>query len=195
MRPFITAISGTSGGGKTTLADNTAALLERAMCLYFDDYLAVTNDPVDIRGWLNAGAKPDEFKTPRLASDLQKLAAGESIRPADGGLAEHVLVEDPFGRSRAETAPFVDFVAYLDLPPDIALARRVIRAIKERRREPEALLAHIHGDLMTYLMAGREAYTAASRAARESADLILDGTRPAQELAAELAAAIRQRRS
>jgi uridine kinase len=195
----VIAVSGTSGGGKTTLVGRTAALLEDAVRLHFDDYLILGNDPLDIRAWLEAGADPDELKTPRLASDLSKLSSGETVRlPGEGGViepAEFILLEEPFGKSRREVSPYIDLAAHLELPPDIALARRIVRAIEEQEWPgQEQLLAHIRHDLKTYLLAGRESYEAADRAARDSADIVLDGLRPADELAAELVAEIRRRR-
>jgi hypothetical protein len=53
-------------------------------------------------------------------------------------------------------------------------------------------LEDIRQDLKAYLLAGRESYEAANRAALRAADLVLDGLRPADELAAELVAEIRR---
>ena len=198
-RGFVVAVSGTSGGGKTTLVKKTAALLGDVVRLHFDDYIFLGNDPSEIRAWLEAGADPDHLKTPRLADDLRKLRSGEATRPPDGsGVIEpagFVLLEEPFGRSRGDVAPYIDLSAHIELPADVALARRIVRAIEEREQpDPGQMLAHIQHDLKAYLLAGRESYEAANRAARESADLVLDGLRPADELAAELVAEIRRRR-
>jgi uridine kinase len=199
-RGFVVAVSGTSGGGKTTLVKKAAALLGDVVRLHFDDYIFLGNDPSEIRAWLESGADPDHLKTPRLAEDLRRLRAGEAAEPPGGrgrvGPAEFVLLEEPFGRSRGDVAPYIDLAAHIELPPDVALARRIVRAIEEREPpDPEQMLAHIEHDLKAYLLAGRESYEAADRAARESADLVLDGLRPAAELAAELAAEIRRRRT
>lgn len=198
-RGYVVAVSGTSGGGKTTLVKSAAALLNDCIRLHFDDYLILGNDPSEIRAWLEAGANPDELKTPHLAADLCSLRAGETIRPPGGeGLiepAEFILLEEPFGRSRGDVAPYIDLAVHLELPADIAIARRLVRAIEEQLLpDPEQLLAHIHHDLKAYLVAGRESYEAANRAASRHADLLLDALRPAEELAAELVAEIRRRR-
>lgn len=189
-RPFVVAISGTSGGGKTTLLLETSKLLRNVACLYFDDYLNAGNDPTVIRAWLEGGANPDEFQTPQLASDLHALTTGNAITtPGGHGVepAEYILVEEPFGRARSEIAQFIDFAAHLNLPADIALARRIIRAIESgEHTAPEQLLGYFLHDLKTYLAVGRTAYGAAERAARETADLVLEGIRPADELATEI---------
>lgn len=198
-RGFVVAVSGTSGGGKTTLVNRGAALLKDAVRLHFDDYLLLGNDPSEIRAWLEAGADPDELKTPRLADALRRLRSGEPARRHDGrgtiGPAKFILLEEPFGRARGDVAPHIDLAVHLELPADIALARRIVRAIEEREPpDPVQMLEHIRHDLTAYLLAGRESYEAANRAALRAADLVLDGLRPADELAAELVAEIRRRR-
>jgi uridine kinase len=197
-RPFVVAVSGTSGGGKSTLIDNAAVLLGDATLLHFDDYWSANNDPAEILAWLGGGADPDEFKTPLLPADLRRLIAGEPVvTPAGRAVepAEFILLEEPFGRARGELSDLIDFAAHLHVPPDVALARRLIRSIEAR--EPAArgeLVEYIHRELRVYIAAGREAYAAAERAAERAADLVLDGMRATDDLAATLVAEILQRR-
>jgi uridine kinase len=186
-RPFVVSVSGTSGGGKTTLLHRTGDLLRATARLFFDDYISVSNQPEDVQGWLDAGADPNAFRTPGLAAELRRLLEEESGAP-------FILIEDPFGKARAEIAGLIDFSVFLRLPPEVALARRILRTIVERQREPDAQLEHLAGDLITFLSGGREAYEAANRAAAQTADLSLDGMRDADELARELAAEILKRR-
>jgi len=186
-RPFVVAISGTSGGGKSTLAQKTAGLLPAAVRLEFDDFIQVSNTPADVRGWLNAGADPNAFRTPEMAAELRRMIEEERG-------ASFVLVEDPFGKARAEVTGLIDLSVFLRVPAEVALARRILRTIVERKREPEAQLKHLANDLATYLNGGREAYEAANRAASQTADLTLDGMRDADELALELATEIQVRR-
>ena len=190
-RPCVVAVSGTSGGGKTTLIGQTAAILGQTTCLYFDDYAVVDNDPAAILRWLEAGADPNEFKTPRFAAELRRVVAEKSGPGKPGGC---ILIEEPFGRGRSEMAPWIDLVVHLELPADIAMARRIVRSIEERQRAPQEMLDHLRNDLRTYLAAGRAAYTSAAAVARQGADLILDGMLPTSELAEKLRATIRDRR-
>lgn len=198
-RPFVAAISGTSGGGKSTLIRHLdAAMPGDVLSLHFDDYVYLGNEPGTILDWLERGAVPDEIETPQLVCDLERLRAGRAIEhPADSRPLEPrpiVLVEEPFGRSRRRLAPLVDWAVHLELPADIGLARRLLRALGERQPSGEgALLREIHHDLEAYLAAGRRAYGAADAAARDCADLVLDGLRPAADLAADLASEIRRR--
>ena len=128
-----------------------------------------------------------------------RLVAGRPIRlPDDRGVvepAEFIVLEEPFGRSRGESAPIIGLAAHLEVPADIALARRVIRAIESpANAHPEQLLQEIQYDLRAYLLAGHEAYRSAERAAKESADMVLDGMKAIDVLAAEVVAAVHRHR-
>ncbi len=196
---FVVVISGTSGGGKTTLAKNVAQRLDGAVTLHFDDYADLANDPASILGWLERGADPHEIETPELVEALTCLRAGESIkRPNTQGVAgpcSLVVVEDPFGRSRADTAPLIDFAAHLKTPGDVALARRVVRSIQTSEHTSDALLEHLERDLTGFLMVGHEAYSAAGRAAQDAAHLVLDGLHAPEDLADQLVHEIQSRKS
>lgn len=201
VEPFVTVVSGTSGGGKSTLVRRLDALLPgQVLRLHFDDYLHLGNEPEVILEWLERGADPNEIETPELVDHLERLRAGRSIeRGADARPLEPkpvILVEDPFGRSRRSMVPLVDWAVHLELPPDVALARRLVRSLEDReaeRREEQQLLREIHHDLRAYLAAGRRAYRAAETAARREADRVLDGLRSPEELADEMISEIRRR--
>jgi uridine kinase len=194
---FVIAVSGTSGAGKSSVVANTAVLLTSAARLHFDDYVTLGNDIAQIRAWIDAGANPDEIKTPVLALDLRALISGEPIRPPNAGHmvqpADYILLEEPFGRSRLELASLIDLTVHIDVPPDVALARRIIREIAAQQNGAEQLVGEIEGQLRAFLAIGRDAYLAAARAARQSADIVLDGMLPVDELAATIVEEVRRR--
>lgn len=195
---FVVAVSGTSGAGKTSLVDRASAMLASSTRLHFDDYVNLGNDIATIKSWLAGGADPNELRTPEFAADLRRLRAGETLNlPNDRGTvaaADIIIVEEPFGKSRLELAPLIDLAVHLDVPPDVALARRSLRLVEvEAADDPPQALDAVVGQLRAYLAAGRDAYLAAARAAHASADLVLDGMLPIEELAAALVAEIRRR--
>jgi len=194
----VLAVSGTSGAGKSTLIAETASRLGGATRLHFDDYIVLGTDIAEITAWLEGGCDPNWLTTPRLVADLRQLIAGKAItRPNDSRLvhpAPVIILEEPFGRARREIAPLIDFAVHIDVPPDVALGRRILRDIQTQAESGQvshaALLRDISGQLQSFLAVGRHAYRAAERSARESADLVLDGLRPADELAAQVLAQI-----
>ena len=189
----VIVVSGTSSAGKTSLVRKTAELLGDAACLHFDDYQSVSVYPADLGAWVASGADPNEWRTPRLAADLRALRQGQAVSLPDGkGIVEpqrYLVVEDPFGRSRREMAPSVDYVVYLDIPLDLAMIRKIRRDIS--RFTPESgsseVLKWINDFCEWYLEGSlREAYQAGNESARASADLVLDAMRPLDDLAREI---------
>ena len=184
---FVVSISGTSGAGKSSVIDKAAALLSSNCTLHFDDYVTLGQNIAQIRAWVDAGTNLDEIKTPGLADDLRSLrsrmptAGHRRIEPAD-----FVILEEPFGRARAELSPLIDFAVFIDTPTDVALARRLLREIEAGRRDPASFVGNMEIQLDAYLAAGRDAYLAAGRVVRATADLVLDGMRKPDELAATL---------
>jgi uridine kinase len=196
IRVFVIAVSGFSGAGKTSLVERTADLLGNASRLHFDDYRSVSTYPQDLKAWLDAGADPDAWETPRLASDLRRLRSGEAVGMLDGTVVEpsqFIVLEEPFGRSRRETSELIDLVAHLEVPADVLLARRLLRLLEDEAggRGPELIERLIH-DLRHHLAAGRELAAAADAHVRRTADLVLDGLKPVDELAATLIAEVRR---
>ena len=105
----VIAIAGPSGGGKTTLVQSVAALLDQATQVYFDDYDAISIYPADMAAWLANGADPNDWKTPQLSSDVLSLRMGSEVLHPNGTTmllpTRYVVVEEPFGRERQEMRP------------------------------------------------------------------------------------------
>ena len=207
---FVIAISSVSGGGKTTLVRKTAELLNGATLL-FDEYKTVSQYPQDMRKWLDDGADVNEWKTPQFARDVAALRRGGSVTsPRDGRIVQpsaYIVIEEPMGRSRAEMAPHIDFVAVLNTPLEIALCRGIMRdtnhfhiddlggATKEQlAHSHEGLYDYLRGYLGFYLYALREFYITEYEQAAATCDLVLDGQLPADELARQLVAAVENTR-
>src|ERR1044072_4046672 len=86
---FVIAVSGVSGAGKTSVIKRTVALLGDAVALHFDDYATVSSYPPNLEERARQGPNVDEWKTPRLASDLRALRSGQSISlPEDRGILQ-----------------------------------------------------------------------------------------------------------
>jgi uridine kinase len=150
-------ISGTSGAGKTSLVRKTAALLGEAVCLHFDDYKPVSMYPADLTAWVASGSNPNEWRTPQLADDLRALRSGCPISvPGSAERTEpkpYIVLEDPFGRAREEMASSIDFAAYIDVPLDVAMARKLRREVLgvARDRGSEEAIRRLEDFLVDFL--------------------------------------------
>lgn len=177
---FVVAVSGMSGAGKSSLVRGTLARLGNATALYFDDYVHVSTYPPDLLDWLARGADVDEWKTPQLAADLRALRTS--------GDYAFILVEEPFGKMRAEMRGLIDTAAHIDVPADVLLARRLLRRLTEEREQfGDELFARLHRDLTEHLTTDRSLEIAGATTARAAADIVLDGRRPLEELVGRLA--------
>jgi uridine kinase len=182
---YVICIAGTSGAGKTTLTRALSRRCDDASVVSFDDYAyaAPSVVPSDSFRWLAEGADPAAWHVPNLTADLLELRQGRSIHHPG---TRHVItptpiivLEEPFGRSRPELAMVIDFVAVLDTPLDVALARRLLRDLRsdEASRLPSVSSRH-SGLLEAYLDGIRDLYITVQRLALEQADIVLDGLSP-----------------
>lgn len=195
---FTIVISGASGSGKTCLVDEVATLLGQSVTFYFDDYASVSTYPTDIKEWLAAGAKPSKWQTPRMVEDLCLLRCGQTVSlPNNQGLiqpAKYIIVEEPFGRGRAEMSRHIDFVAYIDVPMEIAFCRKLKRDLDNSlfQHNSNEVLKYVKSMLKGYLEEGlREVYQVSNEIARSTCDLVIDGTKPIHELAQTVVSAVR----
>lgn len=206
---YVIAVSSISGGGKTTLVNAVARALN-ATSLFFDDYASVSSYPSDLKKWVENGADVNEWKTPRFSQDLATLRRGTSITSITDGAevlpAPFIVIEEPMGRERSEMAPLIDFAAVIDTPPEIALARRLLRDIgqiplenleeatkEELVRGSVQLITYLRDYLHGYLNATRDLYISVQEAAKVSCDIVLDGALSVDEMTQALVSAVKGR--
>lgn len=195
----VVAVTGTPGGGKSTLTRNLVAGLGDAVALHFDRYEGQPDNtgPRDVQTWLRSDAHPDAWQRPRFVADLERLRAGVAIiDPRDGTPKESaawIVVDEPFGRVWSPIRGLVDFVVCIDLPLELALARRVLRTV-QAITDGEQLRSDLRRGMTHYLNGGRESYARVLALVRTEAELILDGTKGPEQLADEALSAIQAQR-
>jgi uridine kinase len=198
-QPILIAIAGAAGAGKSTLVRTVAALLDNATTVFFDDYAASSTYPSDFRAWVDSGAHPEGWQTPGFATALTNLRTGRPVIHPDGVTSltptPFIVVEEPFGRERQEVAAFFDMVILVDLPLEIALARKLLQYItwNAERKPAEIVIAGCCEFLGSYLMVGRDVNAVVSKRARASSDLQVNGTLATDILASTIAESIRIR--
>lgn len=172
MKTKVIAVSGYAGSGKSTVVSRLSKTFHCA-ALFFDDYASRSDFPSDLTAWLRDGGDPNEISTPLLRSHLLKLINGQSIElvKKNGWATEYginqteedaqiikpsplIIIEEPFGRERQELKDLIDFVIYLDLEPEIALARRIVELIQNLRHDPAVLINLLDHFLYDYLHQG-----------------------------------------
>jgi uridine kinase len=187
-----------SGAGKTSVVRRMVELLGNAVALHFDDFISVSVYPSDLRQWLDEGADVEVWRTPRLADDIRALRAGNAVTlPETGAVVEPadvLVLEEPFGKMRSEMAGLIDLAIHIDVPLDVMLARRLLRRLSEEREQlGERLLDQLQEDLDRHIASGRLLEARGAVAARDAADVVLDGTNTIDDLARSAVEEVRER--
>lgn len=151
----LIGISGGSGSGKTTVAENLVQRIgEEHIVLLKQDYYYKDNSHLSFeeRSNLNYDC-PDAFDTELLIEQLQNLLDGIGI---DQPLYDFTIHNRKPERVRVEPRPIVllegilildnsavrdlmDIKVFVDADPDIRLLRRVLRDTKERGRSVDSI--------------------------------------------------------
>lgn len=166
----IIGLSGVSGAGKTTLARKLGEAL-KATTLFWDDYDGISKAPADYVAWFHSKERNTaEWQYEALENVLKTLKSGKSLLcPASNRQlisTPYIIFDAPFGYSHKATGQYIDFLIFLDTPPDIALARRLIRDARDQNTLEE---------LQFYLSDARAVYID-SYLERKNCDLIVDGS-------------------
>ncbi len=171
---YVVAIAGPPGAGKSTLAHALAQTLGDAGVLEFDCYERATARSLeDLAQWLREGADFNALAAPGLREDLEQLKTSASPK--------YLLFEMPLGREHTPTAHLIDLLIWIDLPLDVALARK----LRQILHSPQGnALPWLHGYLEGYLTVVREVLVVQHDRVRPGADLFVDGSGDFQQTAA-----------
>ncbi len=155
-RPFASVLIGLGGGscaGKTTFAKALLNIESPATRLCFDDYYRdLSHITPEERALVNYD-HPDALDTELFVAHLDDLASGKPVQVPEYDMASHTR---PGGSYRVEAAPVVivdgilllalnecrerlDLKVFIDAPRNIRLARRLVRDVEERGRDPEGV--------------------------------------------------------
>lgn len=187
----VIAVAAPIGGGKSALVTALALALHDATTLRFDDYENATRQSVDeLAKWLADGADFDQLQAPGLVEDFTSLRNGDALIDRHGAVvpagAQDLIFEMPLGRAWSATADHIDILIWVDVPLDIALARRIREVSADMLRQDAATakrgLAWLNDYLGHYIATIHKVLEAQRSVVRVQADIIIDGTQPIASL-------------
>jgi hypothetical protein len=196
----VVAVAAPVGGGKTTLVRGLAEHFSGASTVYFDHYERITEQSIESIGdWMREGADLNRIVVPGLAEDLQSLKRGVAVtdpltRSAIAS-SEFILFETQFGRAHAASGQHIDYLVWLDIPLDIALARKIrqfsgeVAAGRDSRRAAE-FAPWLGTYLENYIAVVGKLLRLQRDLVAANADLVLDGMLDPRELQRRAAEAI-----
>ena len=190
---YIIAVAAPVGGGKTSLVRSIATLLQNAETISFDHYENISHESVDVLiRWMEKGGEFNEFIIPALVEDLKKLKSGHSVidplTKREITAEKYIIFEMPLGKEHADTAVYIDLLIWVDLPLDIALARKireytdVILAQYEREKYRECI-QWMNTYLTNYLLMIGDMMRLQKTRVRRNADIIVDGRSDVRNMA------------
>ncbi|WP_416148949.1 hypothetical protein ACM26V_22205 [Salipaludibacillus sp. HK11] len=187
-RKVIAVCGSSSGVGKTTLVNHLASSIPNTSAFYFDSYESTTIYPEKMFQKLVVGEEinPEEIRNDAFYEDLYKLSYGGSIVDPTNRViepADYLIIEEPFGNLRFGMKELIDYVICINLPFDIALARRLVRNYRENfnhllYEEREALILK---HLDQYLHGGSIGYKKVFSWVSGCSDIIINGMKSTEE--------------
>ncbi|MBR1764258.1 MAG: hypothetical protein IJ746_02585 [Ruminococcus sp.] len=167
----IIAIGAVTAGGKTTVVNAIKARLPRTASLHFDDY-EFDGGPDDFTQWVS---KSEEFYN---VWDLSPLKA-DVERIINSGEYDYLLLDYPFAYQNIMMKDYLDCCIFIDTPLDIAMARRVLRDMKEASADD------IRKEMDTYLNSARDCYVQMLKDILPDSDHVINGVKELETIVNE----------
>ncbi len=163
----IIAIGAVTAGGKTTVVNAIKDRLPKTASLYFDDY-SFEGEVEDFSKWVSEGADVHVWDLSPLKADIDRI-----IR---SGEYDYLLLDYPFAYQHQMIKDYLDCCIFIDTPLDIALARRVLRDMKEASAD------EIRNEMDTYLKCARVAFVEMSKDPASDYDYVIDGAKELEDI-------------
>jgi len=189
-QPFVIAIAGGTGSGKTYIARKLHEVApEQTVSISHDNYYRDRKDvPMDQRKELNYD-EPAALDNKSFLEHLKKLKAGEAIDMPQYDFATHtrnrdtvrvhsapiIIVEGILILTDPEIRQLFDLTIFVDVKPDVRLARRLQRDVGERDRTYEE-------SINQYLVSAGPMHDKYVEPGKEFADIIINNNGTEEEL-------------
>lgn len=167
----IIAIAAVTAGGKTTVVNEIKKKLKNVQTLHFDDY-SFEGEVEDFYDWVLQGANYNVWNLRPMIKDICKIKNNQDC--------DYLLLDYPFAYCHKELSQHIDLAIFIDTPLDIAMARRVLRDMKNASGE------EIRHDMDMYLKYARIAYVQMLKDVLPSSDYVIDGTKELEEKVDEI---------
>ena len=201
MPPYLIAIAGGSGSGKTWLADYLAQRLPATILALDSYYRDLSELDLAARAHQNFDV-PESLDWELILRQLEMLARGFEIEKPVYQFATHtraahtervrpgefVIIEGLFALYKERVRQLCGTKVFIWVEDPICLSRRLARDMRERGRSRESVIAQYDGTV-------RPMYEKYVLPTRQFADLVLCREERVEKLAAAVCAHVEQRRA
>lgn len=163
----IIAIGAVTAGGKTTVVNSIKDRLTRTTSLHFDDY-SFEGEVEDFSKWVSEGTDVHVWDLSPLKTDIDKIVRS--------GEYDFLLLDYPFAYQHQMIKPYLDCCIFIYTPLDIAMARRVLRDMKEATSD------EIRNEMDMYLKYARIAYIQMVENHLSTCDYVIDGAKELESI-------------
>lgn len=167
----IIAIAAVTAGGKTTIVNEIKQQIKNVKSLHFDDY-SFEGEVDDFYSWVMQGANYNVWDLSPLIKDICEIEKSSKC--------DYLLLDYPFVYCHEALRDYIDCAIFIDTPLDIAMARRVLRDMKNATGE------EIRKEMEIYLRYARIAYIQMLKDILPSSDYVIDGTKELAEKTDEI---------
>ena len=167
----IIAIAAVTAGGKTTLVNEIKKRIPNTQSLHFDDY-TFEGEVENFHQWVMEGADYNVWNLNPLKRDI------DEIRKQGG--CDYLLLDYPFAYRHDALKEYIDCAIFVDTPLDIAMARRILRDMKDASAD------EIRKDMEIYLKYARVAYMQMLKDILPSSDYVIDGAKELEDKVGEI---------
>jgi uridine kinase len=175
--PYVIAISGKTGAGKSTLSQMMANQLN-ATLISWDDYDDLSREPDNFILWHQSGRDYAAFQRQALSKNLADLKSRkETVHPVFNRvlpITQFIIFDAPLGRLHQQTGRFIDMMIHIETPLDVLLCRRLLRDFNNQTNTKDLL-----EEVKFYLEQSRPLYF--DKELKETADLVIDGMLPTEQ--------------
>lgn len=188
--PFIIAIAGGTGSGKTHIAKELQKVDPEKVSIVSHDryYKDRSNIPLEDRKQLNYD-EPDSLDNDLFTKHLTYLKGGKSIEMPQYDFSTHtrigetthvsptpvIIIEGILILVDPEVRKLFDLTIFIDVDDDIRLARRLTRDVGQRERT-------FQESLNQYLISAQPMHDKYVQPGKDYADIIINNNRDYQEL-------------
>lgn len=158
----IIAIGAVTAGGKTTVVNAVKDSLPKTASLHFDDY-SFEGEVEDFSKWVSEGADVNVWDLSPLKADIERIIRSDEF--------DYLLLDYPFAYQHQMIKQYLDCCIFIDTPLDIAMARRILRDMKETMAD------EICNEMEIYLKCSRIAYVQMIKVHLSTSDYVIDGAK------------------